>query len=278
MKRIWTLALALAMVLSLVACGGGAAKTDAELEAEGWVKNPLENGYIKLQEPDVLSGSSIKPTEDGQLKPEEIKALAMEYLRGWEFEKDANGNPVWSYREMYQIATAYGGNPGISSVEYVLDPDNMTLYTANEKGTQKLIHMEENPYVELYWVHQIHEEDFVPGKNDYWVSYGVKFAGRYIPLKFDKDDPEFLHCAELAFKTNMGATTWNSLTDEQKLAMYEQQAAGLDFYKIEIDEMMVVSLGWMWNKPGREDHARGLYDPTSPYFGKDVYQFYTVER
>ena len=278
MKKVLIL-LSICLILTVVsACNNSGGKSDAELEAEGWVKNPLENGYIKKLEPDALSGASVRPSDAGQLKPEEIKELALRYLRGWELEKDSRGNPVWAYREMYQIATSYGGNPGISSVEFTLDPATMILYTANEKGTQKLIHMKENPYVELYWLKQIDEDDYIPGENDYWISYGVKLTGKYVPLEFDLNDPEFLRCAELTFKTSMGAAAFNAMTEEQRHSRYETQSAALDYYKIEIDQVMVASLGWMFNKPGREEHPRGLYDPTSPYFGKDVYQYYTVHR
>ena len=44
MKKFSVLALS---ALLLMGCSTAPAqKTDAELEAEGWVKNPLENGYV----------------------------------------------------------------------------------------------------------------------------------------------------------------------------------------------------------------------------------------
>lgn len=51
MKKLSTILLA---SLLLVGCSSAPAKTDADLEAEGWVKNPLENGY-------VLEGGSELP-------------------------------------------------------------------------------------------------------------------------------------------------------------------------------------------------------------------------
>ncbi|MDL2220136.1 hypothetical protein LJC55_00525 [Eubacteriales bacterium OttesenSCG-928-N14] len=273
MKKGLAILLMAMMVFSLVACGEG--KTDAQLEAEGWVKNPAENGWIKKEEPDSLSGSSYKLDPEKQLTQEQIRQLAMEYLRGWEYTKE-NGKTVWSYREMYPIATSKGGNPGISSVEYVLDPETMCLYTGNEKGTQKMIHMKENPYVELYWVKQIAEEDYIPQRNDYWASYGVKICGRYIEIEPDMNDPEFIKCATLQLSTNLGHDNWEALGEDGKLKRIEGNIPYLDWYKIEIDLIIVDSLWWRYNKP--ESTRPWMVDEDHIGYNMDIYQYWFREQ
>ena len=156
-KRSIACLLAGVLAISLTACGQ--AKTDAQLEAEGWVKdpaangwvlNPAENGWIEADKvdsvttptvADAITGASDKVDEALQLPQEEIRALALDYLRGWPLKTDEAGNTVYSYREMYQIATSHNNEPGLSSVEFVLDPTTMKLYASSEKGTEKCEHI-----------------------------------------------------------------------------------------------------------------------------------------
>lgn len=276
MKKALGIFLVSIMMLSFVACSGD--KTNAQLSAEGWVKDPEQNGYIKKSEPDALSAASTKTAQEKQLEPEQIRELAVDYLRGWEYKKDNAGKTIWSYREMYQIATSFGGNPGISTVEYTLDPETMRLYTGNEKGTQKLNHFAQNPYVELYYVKQVPEEKYVPGVYDYWSSYGVKLTGKARVLTPDYDNEEFVKCASLALSTNMGAARWDAMDKAAQIEYIKATSKALDYYVIDLEEVIVVSLWWMFNKPGMEKNPRGLYDPKHIGFDKNVYQFYTVKR
>ena len=145
MKKLRMLFLA---ALLLTGCSTAPApKTDAELEAEGWVKNPEANGYIKME--DALTTASVAIDESQQLSQPEIRELALDYLRGWPLKKDEAGQTIYSYREMYQIATSYNNEPGLSSVEFVLDPQTMKLYASSEKGTEKCVHIAKNPKVVL---------------------------------------------------------------------------------------------------------------------------------
>lgn len=87
MKKLRMLFLA---ALLLTGCSTAPApKTDAELEAEGWVKNPEANGYIKME--DALTTASVAIDESQQLSQPEIRELALDYLRGWPLKKDEAG-------------------------------------------------------------------------------------------------------------------------------------------------------------------------------------------
>lgn len=61
-------------------------------------------------------------------------------------------------------ATSYNNEPGLSSVEFVLDPQTMKLYASSEKGTEKCVHIAKNPKVVLYWYKQIPEEEYIAYK------------------------------------------------------------------------------------------------------------------
>ena len=90
MKKLRMLFLA---ALLLTGCSTAPApKTDAELEAEGWVKNPEANGYIKME--DALTTASVAIDESQQLSQPEIRELALDYLRGWPLKKDEAGQTI----------------------------------------------------------------------------------------------------------------------------------------------------------------------------------------
>ncbi len=287
-KRSIACLLAGVLALSLTACGQ--AKTDAQLEAEGWVKdpaangwvlNPAENGWIEADKvdsvttptvADAITGASDKVDEALQLPQEEIRALALDYLRGWPLKTDEAGNTVYSYREMYQIATSHNNEPGLSSVEFVLDPTTMKLYASSEKGTEKCEHIKQNPQVVMYWYHQIPEEEYVAYANDYFNSYGVQIKGTAKIM--DPASEEAKYAANLYIETLYGAESWNSRPEEQKAGIIEKLLQVNDWIEIDPEEYIVNSLQWTYNKEGSSRPQ--YYDPESPYFGKSVRQVYYV--
>ena len=83
---------------------------------------------------DATSGASQVTTPETQMAQEDIKTMILDYLRGFPLTKNEDGTTKeWAYREMYQIATVHGDMPGLSSVEFVLDPETMRLYCSSEK-------------------------------------------------------------------------------------------------------------------------------------------------
>ena len=272
MKKLFT---GICALMLLVGCSSAPqecepTKTDEELIADGWVKNPEQNGYIKIEN-DTVSGASTTSTEN-QLTQDEIRTLALDYLRGWPLKQDENGNTIYSYREMYQIATSYNNEPGLSSVEFVLDPETMKLYASSEKGTEKCVHIASNPNVVLYWYHQIPEEEYEPYKNDYFNSYGVQIKGTAKIMDPSSDDAK--KAAELYLETLYGAQSWEAMEDKQDAVIAKLLEVN-DWIEIDPTEYIVNSLNWSYNK---EDSTRPeWYDPESPYFGKNVRQIYYVK-
>ena len=193
MKKLFTFIMA---ILLLAGCASNV-PTDAELEAQGWVKNPEENGYVKVDTTDAVTSATQegKGLTFGFMDQSDAmkQQTVLEYLSG------LNGN----YREMYQIATAVNNIPTVSSVEYVLDPTNFNLYGLSETGTEKTLHFAKNPNVSLYWTRQLREVEEAMGLT-YFSSYGVQITGKvhiFTIDELDADPTELLHVFDTYYPT-----------------------------------------------------------------------------
>lgn len=220
--------------------------------------------------PDTITGASQVVDESLQLTQDEMRTLILDYLRGWPLTTDEAGNTVYSYREMYSIATCYKDQPGLSQVEFIIDPNTMKLLASCEKGTEKCEHIKYNPNVVLYWYHQIPEADYVAGANDYFNSYGVQIKGTARALTLEDEGAAEFASAYMA--TMRGAEAWGATSEEDKQATIEMLFQYNDWIEITPSEYVINSLNWRYNT---EDSKRPeWYDPESPYFGKSVRQEY----
>jgi hypothetical protein len=75
-------------------------------------------------------------TGQGAIPKEELEKRLIGYLRG---------------KRMYILATSLNNKPLTSTIEYVLDPEVMTLSAGSERPTEKLFHLKGNPYVALQY-------------------------------------------------------------------------------------------------------------------------------
>ncbi len=220
--------------------------------------------------PDTITGASQTVDPELQLTQDEMRALILDYLRGWPLKTDEAGETVYSYREMFAIATCYNNHPGLSQVEFVLDPKTMKLLGSCEKGTEKCEHIKYNPEVVLYWYHQIPEEEYVAGANDYFNSYGVQIKGAAKALSVD--DEGAVEFASAYMETMRGADKWGATSEEDKKATVEMLFQYNDWIEVTPTEYVINSLNWRYNAEGS---SRGeWYDPESPYYGKSVRQEY----
>ena len=234
-----------------------AAATEAYLEALGadidlglWADL---NGYVPADAYNMAAGvdAVTSATVSGQgginfgdidLSDELKTALILDYLKG------AEGN----YREMYQIATSYNNVPTIGSVEYVLDPADMTLFGSSETNTAKLNNMMVNPNVDLYWTRQIREGDIcseeVPVLPTYFMSYGVEYTGTYRCIKCaelsEEEVPVFVAKARNYFAT-MSSTAKLAEMDDEALFAY-LSSSPMNFYQI-VPTRIVVTSPWFLN-------------------------------
>ena len=182
MKKLLSLMLALAMLLSVTAALAEEEDHSQWTIEHGWVLNPEENGYIKMQ-PDILTsatqvkqgGVNYGPIEwDAELQQAAVKEFLKggKYLGDASFAQDETGN---NYREMYQLATSYNNIPSNTNLEMVLDTKTMHLLGTSEANTGKTIEFQQNPKVSVSWVRQIRaseEETY-----NYYCSYGVQIDG-----------------------------------------------------------------------------------------------------
>ena len=234
-----------------------AAATEAYLEAVGadvdlsvWAD---ANGYVPADEYNMAAGvdAVTSATVSGQgginfgdidLSDELKTALILDYLKG------AENN----YREMYQIATSYNNVPTIGSVEYVLDPADMTLFGSSETNTAKLNNMMLNPNVDLYWTRQIREGDIcseaVPVLPTYFMSYGVEITGTFRSIKFaelsEEEIPVFVAKARNYFAT-LPSTAKLAEMDDESLYGYLSTSA-MNFYQI-VPSRIVATSPWFLN-------------------------------
>ena len=219
----------------------------AEFDLDAWLKG---QGYVKASDYDMTVGvdAVTSATTSGQgginfgdvdLSDELKKELILEYLKG------AENN----YREMYQIATSYNNVPTIGSVEYVLDPSDMTLFGSSESNTAKLNNMELNPKVDLYWTRQIREgdvcSDAMPILPTYFMSYGVEIEATYRAIHFaelSKDEiPVFVAKAREYFAT-LSSTAQLAQMDDDALYNY-LSTSPMNFYQL-IPSRFVVTSPW----------------------------------
>ena len=215
-----------------------------DVDLEAWAKAA---GY----QADATVDAVTSATESGvgginfgdvDLSDELKKELILDYLKG------AEGN----YREMYQIATSLNNIPTIGSVEYVLDPEDMTLFGSSETNTAKLNNMNVNPQVDLYWTRQIREGDIcseaLPVLPSYFMSYGVEITGTYKAIRFaelsEEEIPVYVAKAHTYFETLDTTAQLAALDDE---ALYQYLCTSpMNFYQI-IPSRIVVTSPWFLN-------------------------------
>ena len=210
-------------------------------------------GYVKAEDYQMVTGvdAITSATESGvgginfgdiDLSDEMKQALILDYLKG------AKGD----YREMYQIATSYNNVPTIGSVEYVLDPSDMTLFGSSESNTAKLNNMNLNPNVDLYWTRQIRVGDIcseaMPVLPSYFMSYGVEITGTYKPIRFaelsEEEIPVYVAKAHYYFET-LDTTAQLAAMDNDALYQY-LCASPMNFYQI-VPTRIVVTSPWFLN-------------------------------
>ena len=221
-----------------------------DLDLDAWAKG---NGYVKAEDFSMVTGvdAVTSATVSGQgginfgdidLSDELKTALLLDYLKG------AENN----YREMYQIATSYNNVPTIGSVEYVLDPSDLTLFGSSETNTAKLNNMNLNPQVDLYWTRQIRAGDIcseaLPALPSYFMSYGVEITGTYKPIRFaelsEEEVPVYVAKAHNYFET-LDTTAQLAAMDDESLYAYLCNSP-MNFYQI-IPSRIVLTSPWFLN-------------------------------
>lgn len=280
-KKILKIASLVLLTSTLAACGK---EKVSEKEYKEWAEKNgyvLANDYNINTDADTISGASQnKETTENQLSQAEIKALVLDQLRGFilcwkkgnevvypEYLEDVypytqnpeqiatlekeGYSPVYSYREMYQIATSYNNVPEISSVEYVIDTDTMKLYGSSEAGTAKVVEIVSNPNVSLYWTKQVAEEDYYANSsdtNDYWRSYGVQIIGTARIIDPTVEATLYNKVFNLYMNTMRGAKSWDSTPEATKTYLANYLSTLNIWYEISPTQINSHNLWNMYNK------------------------------
>ena len=249
MKKTIAIILSLLIVLSCTAVAF-AENAAADTDPKAWAES---NGYFKGEDYYMQPGvdAITSATESGvgginfgdiDLSDELKKELILEYLKG------AENN----YREMYQIATSYNNVPTIGSVEYVLDPADLSLFGSSESNTAKLNNMSINPQVDLYWTRQIRAGDIcseeMPILPTYFMSYGVEITGTYRNIVFaelsEEEIPVYVDKARTYFATLSNTAKYAEMSDEE---LYDYLCKSpMNFYQI-VPSRIVVTSPWFLN-------------------------------
>ena len=249
MKKTIAFFLSLLIVLSCTAVAF-AENAAADTDPKAWAES---NGYFKGEDYYMQPGvdAITSATESGvgginfgdiDLSDELKKELILEYLKG------AENN----FREMYQIATSYNNVPTIGSVEYVLDPADLSLFGSSESNTAKLNNMAINPQVDLYWTRQIRAGDIcseeMPILPTYFMSYGVEITGTYRNIVFaelsEDEIPVFVSKARTYFATLSNTAKYAEMSDEE---LYDYLCKSpMNFYQI-VPSRIVVTSPWFLN-------------------------------
>jgi nitroimidazol reductase NimA-like FMN-containing flavoprotein (pyridoxamine 5'-phosphate oxidase superfamily) len=120
-----------------------------------------------------------------------VDAKSTATIKVWLSGKGAmEKEPLWEHitdvlvgkggKRTYVLATCKDNIPLSTTIEFALDPDKKVLYGFSEKGTEKLIHIKNNPKVSLNW-----HEEFM---NDFSKTLCVQIRGT--AELFEGDCPE----------------------------------------------------------------------------------------
>ncbi len=69
---------------------------------------------------------------------------------------------IFKQKEMkrtFVMATCFNNRPYTYTADFALDPEKKVLYAFHEKGTEKLAHIKNNPYVSMNW-HREFDDNF----------------------------------------------------------------------------------------------------------------------
>jgi len=138
---------------------------------------------------------TLSKSAKGRLSQQEIKKAILETLKG-----------TGDYREMYVMATSFKDEPLASCLEFIIDPETLTLVASSEKQTEKLFHIAANGRASLVYVKRRDDMRY------FMDPVGVQITGRAVQLKHG--DPGFDQAAELCLQTAM-----NHMPDEMKQKM-----------------------------------------------------------
>lgn len=159
------------------------------------------NAALGPNHPKIAPGASCNDCH--QLKLDAKSSATQVFLYGEFFGKKpgegiAPKERVWAeivkvlrvmpLKRTYSLATSYNNAPLSTSAEFALDPEKKMLYGIHEIGTEKLMHIKNNPRVSLTWHREF--ESFA-------TFLGLQVMGTAVLI--DSTNPEFDKILDVAF-------------------------------------------------------------------------------
>lgn len=139
----------------------------------------------------------------------------------------------------FVIGTSLNNRPLTTTAEFTLDPDEMILYGFHEAGTEKLFHIQKNPWVSLNYHRQF------AGDFDNFLCCQILGHAELI----DGQDPEFDRILAGLLPYEEGARMPADMDAEQREKHLKQFRKGLqrDFYisKIRIDRLTILNMDFV---------------------------------
>jgi len=168
-KRVWM------FVIAAVVCLWGAGTAFAEEKKPAAKEKAGEiaaEASLEADHPEVEEGLSCNDCHEIKIDANTTATqvwLTGDYLKWSAGEGVMPQKMVWDeilkifkgkdMKRTFVMATACNNKPYTYTADFALDPEKKVLYAFHEKGTEKLFHIEKNPYVSMNW-HREFDDDF----------------------------------------------------------------------------------------------------------------------
>lgn len=202
-RKVYVLFLILCCIVGLCISLNAADKPPLKKEAKKTEAKSIDakahaidaSAEVSSEHPEIPEGTSCSDCHEMKL---DAKTTATQVWLYGEYLGKANGEGVMPREQLwneivkmiggikndsktYVLATCMNNRPLSTTSEWTLDPEKKVLYGVHEKGTEKLVHIKNNPWVSLNW----HDE-----------FTGIEGLYRCCQIKgrcelIDGDNPEF---------------------------------------------------------------------------------------
>jgi len=153
-------------VLAVALCLGTAyaANENKKTEAAAKAKEIEATATLEANHPAIEPGITCNDCHEIKLDANTTATqvwLSGDYLKWKAGEGVMPKDQVWAriltifkekgMKRTFVMATVCNNRPYTFTADFALDPDKKVLYAFHEKGTEKLMHIKNNPYVSMNW-------------------------------------------------------------------------------------------------------------------------------
>ena len=154
-------------------CVGAAHAAEAKKESVASKAKQIEaTAAVTENHPAIEQGMSCNDCHEIKLDANTTATqiwISGDYLKWKAGEGVMPKDQIWSrivdifkqkgMKRTFVLATSFNNRPYTCTADFALDPDKKILYGFHEKGTEKLAHIKNNPYVSMNW-HREFDDNF----------------------------------------------------------------------------------------------------------------------